>query len=134
MIRRFPLLLASSLVALALSAVGCKQGDGERCQVSSDCNEGLVCVRPSNATISEGGSCTRQSSIDGSANPPIDAAALEMPASDGDTADLVVVPDAARVDAVTPADATQDSATVDLAKPKPADAMSDGTSDATPGG
>lgn len=30
---------------LLISALGCKQGDGERCQTSSDCKSPLICNR-----------------------------------------------------------------------------------------
>ena len=29
---------------LVLGAMGCKQGEGERCQVTADCKDPLVCV------------------------------------------------------------------------------------------
>lgn len=32
------------LVAGGISIAACKQGDGERCQVQSDCDNGLVCT------------------------------------------------------------------------------------------
>jgi hypothetical protein len=32
-----------AIAVLALAAAGCKQGLGERCQVDSDCGDGLVC-------------------------------------------------------------------------------------------
>jgi len=39
--------LAAALVAAALAIVGgaasCKQGEGQRCQIPSDCEEGLQC-------------------------------------------------------------------------------------------
>lgn len=34
----------SALVALGL-VVSCKQGEGERCQVDADCEDGLVCAQ-----------------------------------------------------------------------------------------
>ncbi|HEU0034565.1 MAG TPA: hypothetical protein VFQ53_28270 [Kofleriaceae bacterium] len=43
--RRFvavPLFLATTAL-LAVGIVSCKQGEGERCQVDSDCDTGLVC-------------------------------------------------------------------------------------------
>ncbi|MEO8704064.1 MAG: hypothetical protein ABI867_28695 [Kofleriaceae bacterium] len=62
-----PLLLA--LVATVGIVVGCKQGEGDRCQVKEDCDEGLVCNQARNPPVcqseNEGGG------ID--ATPPIDA-------------------------------------------------------------
>ncbi|MBK7193961.1 MAG: hypothetical protein IPH80_15885 [Myxococcales bacterium] len=31
------------LVLSALLALGCRQGEGERCQTTSDCEDGLIC-------------------------------------------------------------------------------------------
>ena len=40
-----------------LLAAGCKQGKGERCQVASDCDDGLSCIIPAGATPQTGGTC-----------------------------------------------------------------------------
>jgi hypothetical protein len=44
---RRPISLAGALLAaallLALGVASCKQGEGQRCQVPSDCEEGLQC-------------------------------------------------------------------------------------------
>ena len=42
---------------LTLSASGCKQSSGERCQLQSDCASGLVCVLPANGNCVGGGVC-----------------------------------------------------------------------------
>ena len=79
--RRFlRLLLAPSVAVLALATAGCKQGEGERCQVSADCNGGLVCVLPAGGSAAEGGSCQKEGSIDASA-PAADL--TQLPATDG---------------------------------------------------
>lgn len=52
---RFTALLA--LVAPLCLAAGCKQGAGERCQVQSDCDDGLLCILPAGATPQAGGTC-----------------------------------------------------------------------------
>jgi hypothetical protein len=36
---------------------GCKQGVNERCQVQSDCDDGLICVLPAGGTPQSGGTC-----------------------------------------------------------------------------
>ena len=42
--------ISGALLAVALMA-GCKQEDGERCQIDSDCEEGLICcVLPNKTT------------------------------------------------------------------------------------
>ena len=49
--------LAASALALALAAVGCKQGQGDRCQVDSDCDDAR-CVYPSSSPVTaQGGRC-----------------------------------------------------------------------------
>jgi hypothetical protein len=57
------LALASCLIALG----ACKQGLGERCQVSSDCEDGLTCNQGTHTCSSAG------SGVDGGGIPPIDA-------------------------------------------------------------
>ena len=37
------LIVACGWLALTLSAAGCKQGEGDRCEQDSDCQSGLVC-------------------------------------------------------------------------------------------
>jgi hypothetical protein len=44
------------LAPLALAA-GCKQAVGDRCQVQSDCDDGLICVLLAGATPQAGGTC-----------------------------------------------------------------------------
>jgi hypothetical protein len=45
------------LTAPLLFAAGCKQGAGERCQVASDCADGLLCILPAGGTPQAGGTC-----------------------------------------------------------------------------
>jgi hypothetical protein len=49
------LLFALSLAVLTSS--GCKQGAGDRCNVNSDCDDNLICVRPPGGTAQSGGIC-----------------------------------------------------------------------------
>jgi hypothetical protein len=51
------LLRLFALTAPLLLAAGCKQGVGERCQVDSDCDDGLRCQLPVGATPQSGGVC-----------------------------------------------------------------------------
>ena len=46
-------------------AAGCKQGVGERCQVQSDCNDGLLCVLPAGSTPQAGGTCQAPGTVAG---------------------------------------------------------------------
>jgi hypothetical protein len=62
-------------IVLLVSAAGCKQGLGERCQVSGDCSAGLVCNQASGVCATPGMS----GGID--AEPPIPTdAAIDAPA------------------------------------------------------
>lgn len=45
------------LLLMALAFAGCKQGVGDRCQLVTDCQSGLVCVLPSGGTCAGGGTC-----------------------------------------------------------------------------
>jgi hypothetical protein len=51
--------LAVAFVVIAPLAIasGCAQGQGERCQVQSDCATGLQCVLPAGGTPQAGGTC-----------------------------------------------------------------------------
>jgi hypothetical protein len=39
----FVIALVFSAIAAATALTSCKQGEGERCQVNSDCDDGLIC-------------------------------------------------------------------------------------------
>ena len=79
-----PLLGISALLIGGLLVVGgCKQGQGERCQVTADCQSGLICnlgTNPPSCAASSGGG------ID--ATPPPDSdAALDGPPDAPDAPD-----------------------------------------------
>jgi hypothetical protein len=57
MTRLLRLTAVFALTAPLLFAAGCKQGVGERCQVQSDCDDGLLCVLPAGGTPQAGGTC-----------------------------------------------------------------------------
>jgi hypothetical protein len=136
------------LIATALPLSACLQGVGDRCQLPSDCADGLICSYSFNQdTLSSDGIC--QMAVDAGpdmAPPTHDAAPDHHDAPgmdlDGDVSDAADVP----VDTVTPdvpVDMPGDvpvDAPVDLPVDAPAD-MSDGgdagdalMSDATDGG
>ena len=46
-----------ALLAPLCLAAGCQQGVGDRCQVQSDCQDGLLCVLPAGGTPQAGGTC-----------------------------------------------------------------------------
>ena len=49
-----------ALLAPLCLVAGCKQGVGDRCQVQSDCDDGLLCVLQAGATPQAGGTCQAQ--------------------------------------------------------------------------
>ncbi len=50
-------LLAVLVLGSPLALAGCKQGVNDRCQVMSDCDDGLICVLPADGTPQTGGTC-----------------------------------------------------------------------------
>ena len=70
---------------LVLSLFGCKQGEGEHCQIESDCKDGLQCVTEGSTDDKV---CRRNPVID--AGPDFDAAPV---------IDAAPTPDASPVDA-----------------------------------
>jgi hypothetical protein len=54
------------MLSLAALTAGCKQKEGERCQVQDDCEEGLVCALATQT-------CATTAGGDIDALPPIDA-------------------------------------------------------------
>lgn len=81
---------------------GCKQGEGERCQIDNDCEQGLTC----NAATQE---CQVPGSFIPDAAPEDDD---DAPAADAATVDAPPV-DAPSVDAAPPDAATPDAAPPD---------------------
>jgi hypothetical protein len=51
-------------VFLSLFVVGCKQGLGERCNVTSDCDDGLTCFLPNGGNPQTGGTCLPPGGLD----------------------------------------------------------------------
>lgn len=91
-----PVILGCVLAAAGLAAIGgCKQGEGERCQVTADCDDGLICNQ---ATFE----C-----VQGMSSGPIDV----LPPIDGPPLDTPDAPDSA-IDAAPDAapDAPPDAA------------------------
>jgi hypothetical protein len=88
MTRRFTSALAILGLTLALSA--CKQGEGERCQIDDDCEDGLECNASTMECQSTGGQV-------------FDAAPIPdgPPAADADTTDAGDTADANPFDADT---------------------------------
>lgn len=68
--RRFAFVLTGFGMVALLSLAGCGQGVGERCQVNSDCADGLVCAAATKSCL------TSNPPLDGGggADGPLDAA------------------------------------------------------------
>jgi hypothetical protein len=60
MTRLLRLTAVFALLAPLCLVAGCKQGAGDRCQVTSDCDDGLLCVLPPGGTPQAGGTCMAQ--------------------------------------------------------------------------
>jgi hypothetical protein len=63
-----------------LLAAGCKQGKGDRCQVESDCEDGLTCILSAGSTPQAGGTCqiSGGGSTDMAAGPGADLAGADL--------------------------------------------------------
>ncbi len=61
-----------------ITVSGCKQGIGDRCQVESDCDDGLDCILPPGGAIQSGGIC----------QPPNDDAGTDGGIQDSGSEDL----------------------------------------------
>jgi hypothetical protein len=110
----------AALVLFAVSGIACKQGAGDRCEVDSDCSDGLQCLNVS-TDRAEGGRCgnprgtgngvdasTMDSGGDDSAAQ--DTASDQTTTSDaGDAQDDTATGDAS--DAASGSDAVTDSST-----------------------
>lgn len=70
-------MIVSAVLGLGLMVVGgvaaCKQGEGERCQVESDCDEGLLCTGEGVCKTVESGQQDAQI-LDAPIDAPVDAA------------------------------------------------------------
>lgn len=67
-----PALICTALAfAGVIAFAGCKQGEGERCQVNEDCEEGLVCNQATEQCALPGGGGIDATVPDG---PTVDAA------------------------------------------------------------
>jgi hypothetical protein len=56
-------LLAALVLISPLALWGCSQGVGDRCQVDSDCQDGLRCILAPTATPQTGGTCQMPGSL-----------------------------------------------------------------------
>lgn len=67
----------AAVVAVGLSALlvlGCKQGEGERCQVTSDCEDGLICNEATSTCLESSTGTGTDGGIDAVSDAAIDAA------------------------------------------------------------
>jgi hypothetical protein len=104
--------------ALAAAAAGCKQGSGDRCEINSDCDDGLLCDTA--AGDNSGGICR---SIAG----PVDSGAGKT-----DTAAEAASDAASEAAADAPAETGGSEAGEDAGADAPADADAAPVSDGSP--
>jgi hypothetical protein len=80
MTRLLRLTAVFALLAPLVLAAGCKQGLGDRCQVQSDCDDGLLCVLPAGATPQAGGFCQSANGVgpDMTATPDLTGVIVDM--------------------------------------------------------
>lgn len=74
------LIVGAALFTLA----GCKQGAGDRCQVQSDCEDGLLCILPAGGTPQSGGICESPNNADGAGFVTDFAVSVDMTTTPGD--------------------------------------------------
>jgi hypothetical protein len=72
-------LIAAGLLALA----GCKQGEGDRCEVDNDCSGGLTCENPTG----RGGQCTSRPGTSPKLDAAADARVVDAATADGAASD-----------------------------------------------
>jgi hypothetical protein len=110
--------LSLALVLGALGSAGCKQSEGDRCEVDNDCQAGLTCENPQGTS----GHCIAPMTVTPTpdAGPKLDA----QPQAGPDAARDAPVPDAA-VEA-HPADAPPDQSALDGGADAAGDAHVDG--------
>jgi hypothetical protein len=95
MTRLLRLTAVFALLAPLVLVAGCKQGLGDRCQVQSDCDDGLLCVLPAGATPQAGGVCqsTTGTGADLSVTPSTDMAGTTGDMAGQPPADMAQTPD-----------------------------------------
>ena len=94
MTRLLRLTAVFALLAPLFLAAGCKQGVGDRCQVQSDCDDGLLCVLPAGATPQAGGFCqSTLSGADMTITAPADMAGVVNDMAGQPPADMTLLPD-----------------------------------------
>lgn len=85
--------LTGAALALFISAGGCKQGDGERCQIDSDCDDTLVCClvddQPTKGICKTEARCQKQSTDSG----PLDGGQGDAITVDTAITDTAATPD-----------------------------------------
>ncbi|HET6611751.1 MAG TPA: hypothetical protein VFG83_07175 [Kofleriaceae bacterium] len=91
---------------LALCAGGCKQGEGDHCQIDNDCEQGLECNAATQECQAPGSSvpdAAPEPEIDGATTDaaPVDAAPVDASTTDAPPVDAG--PDAAPPDSMPPA-------------------------------
>lgn len=108
--------MAGILAITILLLVGCKQSEGDRCQLDSDCDDGLICCYFTTKTVKEG-ICLPPSKCDLTPEPDSgtedggEDGAIDGPAQD------TVKPDTVKPDTVAPDTVAPDTVAPDTVAP-----------------
>jgi len=126
--RRLPqaFVVVVGLSLIATLGIGCKQGEGERCEQTSDCSSGLVCSRIMEVSA-EAGRCQASRSVQPDAATGNDAGNGIDDDAGSDAADDAGGTDGTGSDGADDAPMTADAVSADA--PSTADAASDATAD-----
>jgi hypothetical protein len=121
---RLRTVVSAALALFALSGIACKQGLNGRCELNSDCGDGLKCSTGDGQTKADSGKC-----VSSATPPPMDAAVFDTGGGNDDamtTSDTA--PDLSTADGST-GDAADDTSTPDALtgddSAAPADASAD---------
>jgi hypothetical protein len=89
--------LVGALTLVLAGLAGCKQGEGERCQIDSDCEEGLICSTSNSTCVPKGVTTDAGPTIDAPPATTPDAGIPDAGAPDATpaTPDAADLPDAA---------------------------------------
>jgi hypothetical protein len=105
-------------ITITLLLVGCKQAEGDRCQLDSDCDDGLICCYFTTKTVKEG-ICLPQSKCD--LTPESDGgqedSAVDGPEQDSESQPDTVSPDTVAPDTVAPDTVAPDTVSPDTVSP-----------------
>jgi hypothetical protein len=119
----------AALVLFALSGAACKQGLGERCELNSDCGDGLKCSGGDGTTMADSGNHC----VSTSAPPPVDASVVDTGGGNDDVGTTIDTATDTATDQAMTTDASTGDAPVDTSASDTASGSDTGaTPDASP--